>query len=246
MLSIVYTAGVQAVTSPADDHSLIYSPRGVYTRTDALQRQQYTPGGHTQQILLPSPGHCQQRQGQQQRMPGTARALQLPPSVQQAQLIPQSAPSAFAADTFRQLLLPNMAAYSPAAAVLSAQPQLDQNAKQLCKDAVLECVGELVQLGVLSVNKTALLTDQQTGLAQRQAHHQQAEATHATPNSKVVRKAVPALSSFNSRESLWRWYRDPKLMRRTLLTPQQMEQDGDTSWRQGLDKRRWSEFKGYI
>ena len=57
---------------------------------------------------------------------------------------------------------------------------------------------------------------------------------------------VPTMGSFSSIVELWAWYADTKHMHTADKTPKEMEDAKDTSWRKGLAKQRWSEFKQYF
>ena len=231
-LSIVFAAGVHAGVVAGEGDTLMGSPTGVYAVQQAQQQQLRTPGGHAQGIVLLSPGQCQQRQ-QQLRNSGAARVLHLSAPVDQPQRMPQSGPAGYATDTFRDLLQPNMAGYAPAAAILSAAPQPAQNigAGQM---ANIELFAKAV--GIAMVDE-----QQRRGIHVNNAAIPPLLAMQQSGQPTVVAQSVSGggltRGSFKTIEELWRWWCDPGHMRVTAKTPKQMEEDGDTSWRRGLNRR---------
>ena len=244
---MLFTAGAHAASRQPREDTLMFSPTGAKTRREVMQRSQVSPGGrHIRQIVLSSPG-------QHQCISGATCLPQLPAPGQQGQFLPQSAGSGYHPDPFQQLLHPTMATYPPTAALISAQPQserfdrteeLEKRDKLLCRRMAFEVLAEQAKLGALSMSNTATPGVRPTRLARQQVQHQQAQSTHAMPNTQSVSQGVPKVSTFTDIETYYRWYADPGYMRVSALSPQQMEESGDTSWRQGLDKRRMSELRG--
>jgi hypothetical protein len=158
---------------------------------------------------------------------------------------PGAAP--FSHDAFGHMLLPNISGDASAARALhpSGQqlPGHSMSGTQL--QATTEFVAHLV-MGVMQQYGFQPAAHYTAPTSQQQSLVPGAVSAAAPSGSKSISSGVPPMGSFSSIEELWRWYSDPAVMRSTQQTPLQMEEAGDTSWRQALDKRRWSEYKAYF